>query len=110
MERDYSGWFVKYRLDLDTLTTAFPEIMVWSRSYFDPPDSNFYELVPLCLVRGETDEDSYLVLLIPGKALRYNLNDMTYKKLCDVEGIDIEGFPGFMYASAYQYIETLSCV
>ncbi|KAI9161367.1 hypothetical protein LWI28_016731 [Acer negundo] len=33
MERDYSGWMVKHRVDLLSIATAFPEMV---RSYRDP--------------------------------------------------------------------------
>ncbi|KAM7504604.1 hypothetical protein LguiB_003508 [Lonicera macranthoides] len=39
MERDYSGWFVKFRVDLDALMNAFPESI--SR-YLDPSDLHYY--------------------------------------------------------------------
>ncbi|KAM7465809.1 hypothetical protein LguiB_013371 [Lonicera macranthoides] len=42
MDMDYSGWFVKYRVDLDALMNAFPESI------------NRY------LVRREDNEDSFL--------------------------------------------------
>ncbi|KAK9291741.1 hypothetical protein L1049_019690 [Liquidambar formosana] len=67
---------------------------------------NIYEIFAiLCLIRGETDEESFLVLHMSGKAIRYNLIDKTYNKICDVEGS-----LGFTYPNAYQYIESFSSV
>ncbi|KAM7461777.1 hypothetical protein LguiA_029898 [Lonicera macranthoides] len=80
MERDYSGWFVKYRVDLDVLMNAFPESI--SR-HLDPSDLHYYQFVILGLVRGEDDEDSFVVLHIPGKAIGYRFKDRTFRKLCD---------------------------
>ncbi|KAK9291571.1 hypothetical protein L1049_019519 [Liquidambar formosana] len=108
MERDYSGWFVKYCVDLDTLTTAFPEMMARNGNYFNSPHWDFYGFAVLCILQGETDEGSFLVLHIPGKTIRYNLKDKTYKKLGDVEDINNEGFLGFRHSKAYQYMESLS--
>ncbi|KAK9280491.1 hypothetical protein L1049_014183 [Liquidambar formosana] len=99
MERDCSGWFVKYRVDLDTVARAFPELICRHQL----PDFSFYAFHVLCIVRGETDEDLCLVLYMPAKAkaIRYYLKDETCKKLCDLES-------GFY--EAHQYIESLSSV
>ncbi|KAM7465804.1 hypothetical protein LguiB_013366 [Lonicera macranthoides] len=115
MERDYSGWFVKYRVDLDALMNAFPESI--SR-YLDPSDLHYYRFVILGLFRGEDDEDSFLVLHIPGKAIGYRFRDRTFRKLCDFPpgetDIECEGsesslkFTGWF--DAFEFVESLSCV
>ncbi|KAE8720193.1 F-box family protein [Hibiscus syriacus] len=64
MERDYSGWFVKYRVDLNPVAAAFPE-MVWG--YADPIDLQFYAFSILCVVREESDEGSFMVQHLPAK-------------------------------------------
>ncbi|KAK9292584.1 hypothetical protein L1049_020558 [Liquidambar formosana] len=104
MRRDYSEWFVKYHVDLDSLTTSLPEMVV--QSFINPP--HYYEFGILCLLRGETDEESYLVLHVPGKAIRYNLKDQSYEKLCDVEDIDYDDRPRYRHSNAYRYVECLS--
>ncbi|KAA8533899.1 hypothetical protein F0562_031416 [Nyssa sinensis] len=93
MERDYSKWFVKFRVDLDPVSTVFPEMI---RSHLHPWDLRYFSFVLLSLVRGEKDEDSFVVLHITGKAIRYNFVDTTFKKLCDFAPSphDIEGFSG----------------
>ncbi|XVF54911.1 hypothetical protein PTKIN_Ptkin05aG0218500 [Pterospermum kingtungense] len=110
MERDYSGWFVKYRVDLDAMRVTFPDDMNMHNS-----DSSCYSYVIFCVVRKANDEDSYLVLHIPGKVIGYNFRDGSFNTICDLDpdDDDDEGFPfqsTFKYQVAYQYIPTLCCV
>lgn len=56
-----------------------------------------------------------MVLYIPGKAIRYNLKDKTFDKICefdpgraDIASPHSEGALKFFYG--FQYIETLACV
>ncbi|GMN41048.1 hypothetical protein TIFTF001_010276 [Ficus carica] len=73
IEREYSGWFVKYRVDINGVLRAFPEMI---RRYLDPLDMDYYGFSILCVVREEADEESSLVLHIPGKALRFNVKKL----------------------------------
>ncbi|XVF11243.1 hypothetical protein REPUB_Repub08aG0009700 [Reevesia pubescens] len=82
IESDYSGWFVKYHIDLDPLTVAFPGKI---RTYLHPSDLNYYVFSVLCIVREANDEESYMVLHISDKAIQYNLKDGSFKKMCDLE-------------------------
>lgn len=113
MQRDYSGYFVKYRVDLDVIIAAFPEMDVPS----DEDDFLFfyafdcYKYSILGIIREANDEESYMVLHIPGKVIRYKLNDKTFTKICDfhpghedVEGSQLE----FTGLHAYHYMETLA--
>ncbi|KAG5558297.1 hypothetical protein RHGRI_008278 [Rhododendron griersonianum] len=71
LERDYSGWFSKFSLDLDAVGV--------------PRDTRFNSFGILCVVRMERDEESLLVLHVPGKILRCTiLGDGTLNKICDV--------------------------
>ncbi|KAK1404349.1 F-box domain containing protein [Heracleum sosnowskyi] len=76
MENDYSGWFLKYEVDLSPISQVFPEMMM-------TPDQVYI----LSLVRRENfQEDSFLVLHIPGKprkAIHYNLVDRCFKGIWD---------------------------
>ncbi|KAL2550074.1 F-box protein [Forsythia ovata] len=107
MKRDYSEWFVKYQVDLSPLVTAFPGMI---RSGLNPTDWYYYALSIFCLIRGEKDEDSFLVLQIPGKAIRYNLVYKTFKKLHDFEGAEVEDSLRFSWTNGFQHIESLCCV
>ncbi|KAF3434833.1 hypothetical protein FNV43_RR21920 [Rhamnella rubrinervis] len=102
MKRDYSGWFVKFRVDLAELLIQFPEIQ-WN----DFPNYACSCSI-ICVVRGELDDDSYLVLHIPGKIVRYYLKTKTWEVL-------ISSFFPFSrgivrWSNAHQFIESLACV
>ncbi|MED6112438.1 hypothetical protein PIB30_061740 [Stylosanthes scabra] len=72
MAKDYSSWFVKYHVDLNAVSYAFPRVLPARFS-------------ALCIVEGEVGEDSYLVLNTPGiLVVRYNFKDKTFYKLCDI--------------------------
>ncbi|TXG70567.1 hypothetical protein EZV62_005502 [Acer yangbiense] len=83
MERDYSGWMIKYRVDLLSIAAAFPEMV---RSYRDPLMEYlcYYGFSILSIVREEEDEDSYLVVHIPNKAIRYNFKDKSFGRFMNL--------------------------
>ncbi|OMO52198.1 hypothetical protein COLO4_37361 [Corchorus olitorius] len=104
MESDYSGWIVKYHVDLNPLIVAFPETQ-----------QRYLSL--LFVVREANDEDSYMVLQIPGKAIRLNLKDGHFNKICvlepvvnDEEGIVFSLYTSLKIFSPHQFIQTLSSV
>ncbi|KAI3471028.1 hypothetical protein Pfo_027691 [Paulownia fortunei] len=102
MKRDYSEWFVKYQVDLSPVVACFDQLDSY---YF----WHYYVFSIFTLVRGEKEEDSFLVLQIPGKAVQYNLVCTTFETLYEFkEGMAI-GPSGFRYAK-FQYIESLCCV
>ncbi|XP_033515734.1 F-box protein At5g07610-like [Nicotiana tomentosiformis] len=108
MKRDYSDWFVKYKVDLQPFATAFPKM---TNTYLDPFEIDYYNFVILSLVRGRREEDAFMVLAIPGdcKAIRYNLLSKTFQKLCDDEVGD-EQVCFLSAAAAFEYIQSLCCV
>ncbi|CAA2968023.1 F-box At5g07610-like [Olea europaea subsp. europaea] len=107
MKRDYSEWFVKYQVDLSPLVSAFPGMI---RSYLNPTNWYYYALSIFCLIQGERYGDSFLVLQIPGKAIRYNLVHKTFEKLHDFEGAEVEDSLRFSWTNGFQHIESLCCV
>uniref|UniRef100_A0A5B7BNX6 F-box domain-containing protein n=1 Tax=Davidia involucrata TaxID=16924 RepID=A0A5B7BNX6_DAVIN len=74
MGRDYS-WFVKYEVDLAQVFAAFPDLMISKK--------NHTEFSILSVVREENEQESFLVLHFPGKAIRYKFKDETFKKIFD---------------------------
>ncbi|KAK9286395.1 hypothetical protein L1049_014791 [Liquidambar formosana] len=74
LKADYSGWFVAYRVDLDAVAITYPEMRCRKYGTFSV----------LCVVRAEKEEDSTLVICVPGKAISFNLHDKTWKVLCDL--------------------------
>ncbi|KAL9992642.1 putative F-box domain-containing protein [Helianthus debilis subsp. tardiflorus] len=93
MLSDHSGWFVKYQLQLDALpAAAFP-----SRIVGYVPD---YEFQVMDVVRGEEEEDTFLVLETLEKIITYNFHDRSFKQ--------IYSFTKYCSSSFYRYTETLS--
>nr|XP_043633332.1 F-box protein At5g07610-like [Erigeron canadensis] len=72
--RDYSGWSLRYNVDLDGVCGPFPEIM-------NPESADTFEFAILALVLSDKQDGSFLVLEIPGKVLRFNLVSKTFYKL-----------------------------
>ncbi|KAK2653404.1 hypothetical protein Ddye_013260 [Dipteronia dyeriana] len=122
METDYSRWFMKYQVDLNSIIIAFPRMIARG---LNPSDRYYYKLVVLSIIREVDDGESYMVLQIPNKAIRYNLNNKTFNKIFDFpsrrEGVeshpasqDFECHLGRMihnwFAHPYQHIETLVCI
>ncbi|XWS60129.1 hypothetical protein CRYUN_Cryun07bG0007900 [Craigia yunnanensis] len=65
--------------------------------------------------READDEESYMVLHIPDKAIQYNLKDGSLKKICDFapDDNDNRGSPTLIslrYFWADQFIQTLFCL
>ncbi|XP_050373077.1 F-box protein At5g07610-like [Argentina anserina] len=104
MERDYSSWVPKYHVDIAAIIDAFP---VMIRNYPDATDSVFYAF-SLLFVK-EDEEDSFLLLHVPGEFLLYNLRNGTFKKLGP---ISTEANVAFQIGCfhAYQFRETLADV
>ncbi|KAK1362949.1 F-box domain containing protein [Heracleum sosnowskyi] len=112
MKNDYSEWFVKYEIDLDPISKVFPEIK--DEAISEDQKGDDYAVDVLSLIRRENFlEDSFLVLEIPGKAIRYNLVDRSFKLIRDfamktgLENLDRRAFGRL---NAWQYIESLSYV
>ncbi|XAR54000.1 hypothetical protein NMG60_11028973 [Bertholletia excelsa] len=84
MKRDYSELFVKYRVDLRPVVDAFPTM----RQFLNPscPYPSPYGV--FSLVRQKNEDESCLLLNVPGKIVRYNLVDNTFEAILDAEPID----------------------
>ncbi|XVF54919.1 hypothetical protein PTKIN_Ptkin05aG0219300 [Pterospermum kingtungense] len=109
MERDYSRWFVKHQVDLNELISAYPDMR---DSYSDPSDWDHHAFRILAIGYKESEEGSFMVLHIPGKAITYSFKDRTFRLLYDFAPgcTDIEGCITFKPEDAYPYIATLAVV
>ncbi|XP_057489394.1 F-box protein At5g07610-like [Actinidia eriantha] len=109
MERNYSGWVVKYTVDLASVGATFPEILQIPENWYCS-----YNIVSL--VRGKSDEESYLVLHVAGRFLCYNLVHKTFKTIFDDSKRSGDGGGGaeiplrYYWFNTYQYIESFSSV
>ncbi|XP_019244550.1 PREDICTED: uncharacterized protein LOC109224425 [Nicotiana attenuata] len=111
LEVNYSGWFVKYHVNLDFLPNLYP-VMV--NQEMNPPEEYAYTNVfsTICFLDDEKDK-ARLLLSIPGKIISYDMNDEMIEELADVKPasfrlfIDGARYDGF---EMFKYVETLACV
>lgn len=101
MKSDHSGWFIKYQGELDELPVAYPEMI---HSYLDPSSPHYYEFQVFDVVRGAEDE-AFMVIGIPGKVIRFNLMDKSFKQIFDLTN-NFYGRIG--HSEVHRYIQTLS--
>ncbi|MBA0639218.1 hypothetical protein Goklo_022264, partial [Gossypium klotzschianum] len=83
------------------------------RTYWDPSDLNYYAFSIFYIVREANDEESYMVLHIPEKAIPYSLKDGSFKKICDLDANEAEyrSSPALIllaYCCVGEFIQTLS--
>lgn len=110
METDYSGWNPLYKLDLERIITAYPEMVLLI--------NNNIEYHVLVLFVGEDEEKSSkkLVLMINGtEVISYDLKEMSFKEIYRFDATN--GSTGLTLSRSYgtwgyvhQYIESLACV
>ncbi|XP_017217493.2 F-box protein At5g07610 [Daucus carota subsp. sativus] len=79
MKSDYSGWFVKYQIDLVPISKAFP--VMKERAYYS--GESFNAAVALLVRTDNFKEDSFLVLELPGQIIHYNLVDRSFRVICN---------------------------
>ncbi|XVF49411.1 hypothetical protein PTKIN_Ptkin04bG0009700 [Pterospermum kingtungense] len=108
MEKDCSGWFVKYQVDLSELISAYPEMTL---SNCHPSDWDYHAFRVLAVVCKE-NEDSFMVLHITGKVISYSFKDKTHTLLHDFAPgcTDTEGCTIFESDDAYPYMGTFAIV
>ncbi|KAK2994682.1 hypothetical protein RJ640_026161 [Escallonia rubra] len=103
LQRDYSGWLVKYRINL----SDFPAELVDSvGQYYYPQFSILF-----CGFTGEDGDDPELLLRLQAlnRVVRYNLNTKTFKNLCD-RGFGLNCEESFGWFDSFQYLETVKPV
>nr|XP_033513135.1 F-box protein At5g07610-like isoform X3 [Nicotiana tomentosiformis] len=83
LEVNYSGWFVKYHVNLEFLPNLHP-VMVNQET--NPPEEYAYTNVfsMICFHDDEKDK-ARLLLSIPGKIILYDMNDGVIEELADVK-------------------------
>ncbi|CAN4116497.1 unnamed protein product [Withania somnifera] len=121
MKSNGTEWFLKYQVNVEDVVNAFPHMI---RHYLEPTDWHYLAMVVLCVIRGEKEEDAFMILHIPKMVIRFNLRDYTFYKLCELGNTSIEEnqfedehedyeIPvslEFGWSSAFQYIESLFCL
>ncbi|KAL7253736.1 hypothetical protein ACSBR1_008145 [Camellia fascicularis] len=81
MESDYSGWFVKYCVDLHEVIPTFLEMIM----RFGSNQCYLYSI--LGIVRRENDGEYFLLLCTGGKIISYSLEDKRFKKSSHRHGL-----------------------
>ncbi|CAI9302294.1 unnamed protein product [Lactuca saligna] len=103
MLNDYSGWFLKYRVELDELLNAYPQmiqtIKVIGRDQ-DPSIPQLYNYSVLDVVRGEEDDETFMAIFIPGKIIKSNVYDKSFKQIFNLS-------PIIYKSQVHRFIETL---
>ncbi|KAG8381565.1 hypothetical protein BUALT_Bualt06G0134800 [Buddleja alternifolia] len=107
MKRDYSEWFVKYKVDLRPVVAANRDMIL---GRINPIGWYTFVFSVLAVVRGEREEDSFLVLQTPSRSIRYNLVCKTFENLHEFEGNMVNGSLKYPSINGFQYIESLCCV
>ncbi|XP_026451807.1 F-box protein At5g07610-like [Papaver somniferum] len=92
---DYTGWNIKYRVDLEGLTKGYPEI------------SNVSDFSVLYVHEMEEQgSSSKLVLRAGNKVISYDIEDASFKEIQDLQ----QNLYGVIADKAFPYVESLVCV
>ncbi|KAF7152277.1 hypothetical protein RHSIM_Rhsim01G0014700 [Rhododendron simsii] len=100
LERDYSGWVVKCRINFRPLISTFPEM----KSRRNNCLHGFKVLY--CAVKGESERGLVLLLAIPGRIVSYNPKKKTWDVLRDLVPHESEALDLNTYY-AVPFIETV---
>ncbi|XP_047322088.1 F-box protein At5g07610-like [Impatiens glandulifera] len=107
---DFSGWVMKYSSDLGQIGRAFPQMIENL-----PGRVNGFRVLSM-VWSEEGGEEAYLVLTIPGKIIRLNLEDNSFREVCNVESVMCKEDGRMAYGStrylvgtryAHHYIDSL---
>ncbi|XP_051121267.1 F-box protein At5g07610-like [Andrographis paniculata] len=113
MDEDYRGWKVTYRVDIEPVMNAFPESI---SSWLGPSRMRYYKYLILSIIRrgdGGGGDSSFVVVNIPGKAIRYNLEDKSFYSIWNFTGGECDHprggstLPMFGWFDAFQYIQCI---
>ncbi|XP_015891117.3 F-box protein At5g07610 [Ziziphus jujuba] len=101
MERDYSNWFVKFRVDLSEVASVYPQRNTGARLHLEEGLRNNFFFRVMSVVRCEIEEESYMVLHIQKGVIVYYFKTNTFKKLL---GTGIMGYR----SNCHPYIESFA--
>lgn len=107
MDRVTLKWVVKYRVHVNRFIAPFPEVAVQRRSDHFACDETQYAFSILCVVRGEREEDSALVMTIPGKVVSYNFISKKVEVLAELPSSQVVDVLSFNHVSAFPFVATL---
>ncbi|XP_074326246.1 F-box protein At5g07610-like isoform X2 [Apium graveolens] len=104
---DHTGWFLKFKVDLYQLSKDLPQMRSNMYTYVD---EYAFSILSLVRSREDFDEDSVLVLEVPGKVIVYNLVDQSWKEVHNFRRADNPRHWRWEINSAIDYNESLACV
>ncbi|KAL3650414.1 hypothetical protein CASFOL_006817 [Castilleja foliolosa] len=109
MKRDYSEWFVKYKINIPEIERDYSEWFAkFEGTFIVPGLENMTRRYTL--VRGKSDEDSFLVIAIGKRIVRYNIEQKTCETLCDFESTVGDRPVYWGVKRPFQYIESICSV
>ncbi|GAB2277676.1 hypothetical protein Dimus_012381 [Dionaea muscipula] len=108
LDGDNLCWSPKYKVDLDVLGCNFTEMFQDSKDRFGRY-FRFYGFSILGVIRGEEEDDSVLVVSVPGKVLSYNFGSKTTEMIHYVVDQSDRWIP-FRGYNAFQYIPSLCSI
>ncbi|KAL8233103.1 hypothetical protein R6Q57_002881 [Mikania cordata] len=97
---DYSGWSIKYRVELDDLPTAYPDMVYSNRD----PSNYLFEVFDV--LRGDEEESTFVVVRIPEKIMRYDVVTNSFEKMIDLPGLLC--YRRIRYTNVHRYTQILS--
>lgn len=98
---------MKSIVDINRLSSAFPEIVQEAGPLAKEYGEVEYAFSVLSVFKGEREEDSALVLTIPGKVISYNFHHK--KVLRELPSKEVHASNNY-YNNGFHYIETLYLV
>ncbi|CDP16132.1 unnamed protein product [Coffea canephora] len=110
LKRDYSGWVVKYSIDVASLVTFYPSMVVEEES-----NEKHFDLHMPCFVVDEKEKKAMPVILLRCKVISYDISDMTVEELAEIDSSHLEHAfsfraPKYCLVDAVQHTETLACI
>ncbi|KAK9051345.1 hypothetical protein SSX86_027972 [Deinandra increscens subsp. villosa] len=81
MSKRCSSWSMKYIVNFDDIRVKYLKTFAWKR-----PERVCASVQ--CIVIGKKEEDSFLVIGIYGKMIKYNMVSKTTCKICDLDSLD----------------------
>ena len=79
-------WFIKYQVHLNCLISSFPQVVASGRYNTSP-----YSFSVLSVVSGEKEDESSLVMTIPGKIVSYNFKSKKVEVVSEIRSEETIG-------------------
>ncbi|KAL3650402.1 hypothetical protein CASFOL_006805 [Castilleja foliolosa] len=117
MKRDYSEWFVKYKVSVPEMKGGFSEWSIQRKINASEVNMKWFFKYNVCVrihtvVRGKNDEDSFLVIATGRRRIaRYNIEQKTCETLCDIDSTYKDNSVLFYCSTrSFPYIESINSI